>query len=405
MGTAYKQSGHGAAPRCAPIIFAWARAQPHRLCPGKSSNLLPTPLITGYVRLDPMSADLRLSGYMKYLKREPTTFPLPQLFFPPMSTNNTTSSNTYTWKAYQYVPSQVLAIVAIVLFALATLMTCVQFIRALVKAPANTGARRRICSMIPFILGGLFEVIGYIGRAASHNDTQALGPYIIQAILLLVAPALFAATIYMTLARIIVQLNAQHQSVIRVNWLTKIFVVGDVLSFVLQGGGGGAQSGGSLDMVHLGEKLIIVGLFIQIAFFGLFIIALTIFQVRIMRNPTPLSLSLRTFPSRKRNWQMVIVTLSTCSVLIFIRSIVRLIEYLQGNDGYVISHEVFLYTLDGLLMWITMLIFIFEDIGMYYAQSARQEMNVNFYEMLEDISDLNKYYMGNVNFPNQRTNL
>lgn len=102
---------------------------------------------------------------------------------------------------------------------------------------------------------------------------------------------------------------------------------------------------------------------------------------------------------------MVIVTLSTCSVLIFIRSIVRLIEYLQGNDGYVISHEVFLYTLDGLLMWITMLIFIFEDIGMYYAQSARQEMNVNFYEMLEDISDLNKYYMGNVNFPNQRTNL
>lgn len=102
---------------------------------------------------------------------------------------------------------------------------------------------------------------------------------------------------------------------------------------------------------------------------------------------------------------MVIVTLSTCSVLIFIRSIVRLIEYLQGNDGYIISHEAFLYTLDGLLMWITMLIFIFEDIGSYYAQSARQEMNSNFYEMLEDISDLNKYYMGNVNYPTQRTNL
>ena len=81
----------------------------------------------------------------------------------------------------------------------------------------------------------LFEVIGYIGRAASPQRTQALGPYIIQAILLLVAPALFAATIYMTLARIIVQLNAQHQSVIRVELLTKIFVVGDVLSFVLQG--------------------------------------------------------------------------------------------------------------------------------------------------------------------------
>lgn len=50
-----------------------------------------------------------------------------------MSSNNTTKSNVYVWKAYQYVPSRVLAIVAIVLFAVATFMTCAQFIRALVK--------------------------------------------------------------------------------------------------------------------------------------------------------------------------------------------------------------------------------------------------------------------------------
>ncbi|OVF11427.1 putative acetolactate synthase [Clavispora lusitaniae] len=318
-----------------------------------------------------------------------------------MSANNTTSSSAYTWKAYQYVPSQVLAIVAIVLFAIATLMTCVQFIRALVKAPANTGARRRICSIIPFIVGGFFEIIGYIGRAASHNDTQALGPYIIQAILLLVAPALFAASIYMTLARIIVQLNAQHQSVVPVKYLTKIFVCGDVLSFLLQAAGGGVQSGGTLDMMHLGEKLIIVGLFIQIAFFGLFIIALTIFQVRINKNPTSHSLTLRSFPSKHRNWQMVIVTLIVCSILIFIRSIVRVVEYLQGNHGYIISHEVFLYTLDGLMMLINMFIFNLEDIGYYYAQSARQEDDANSYEMSEYINDSSKYNMVSAPLMNQ----
>ena len=83
---------------------------------------------------------------------------------------------------------------------------------------------------------------------------------------------------------------------------------------------------------------------------------------------------------------MVIVTLSTCSVLIFIRSIVRLIEYLQGNDGFVISHEAFLYTLDGLLMWITMLVFIFEDIGMYYAQSALPRNECQLHEMLRTLA-------------------
>ena len=55
--------------------------------------------------------------------------------------------------------------------------------------------------------------------------------------LILVAPALFAASIYMTLGRIIIKLDAQNESLIPVRFLTKIFVVGDVISFLLQCGG------------------------------------------------------------------------------------------------------------------------------------------------------------------------
>jgi hypothetical protein len=55
--------------------------------------------------------------------------------------------------------------------------------------------------------------------------------------LILVAPPLFAASIYMTLGRVILQLDAEPASLIRVRWLTKIFVVGDVISFLLQCGG------------------------------------------------------------------------------------------------------------------------------------------------------------------------
>lgn len=55
--------------------------------------------------------------------------------------------------------------------------------------------------------------------------------------LILVAPPLFAASIYMTLGRVILKLNAEPASLIRVRWLTKIFVAGDVISFLLQCGG------------------------------------------------------------------------------------------------------------------------------------------------------------------------
>lgn len=38
-----------------------------------------------------------------------------------------------------------------------------------------------------------------------------------------------------------------------VTWITRIFVLGDVVSFTLQGGGGGIQAGGTLALYQMGE--------------------------------------------------------------------------------------------------------------------------------------------------------
>lgn len=85
----------------------------------------------------------------------------------------------------------------------------------------------------------IVEIIGYAARAKSGNESPdwTLGPYIIQAILLLVAPALFAASIYMELGRIVIMSEGEGHVLIQKKWMTKIFVTGDVLSFFLQGGG------------------------------------------------------------------------------------------------------------------------------------------------------------------------
>ncbi|RYC76727.1 hypothetical protein BFJ63_vAg20396, partial [Fusarium oxysporum f. sp. narcissi] len=96
-----------------------------------------------------------------------------------------------TFSLYHYDPSIAAAVIMVLLFLGATLFHFWQLIR------------ERCWFMIPLAIGGILEVIGYAGRAKSGGESPnwTLGPYIIQAILLLVAPALFAATIYMELGR------------------------------------------------------------------------------------------------------------------------------------------------------------------------------------------------------------
>jgi hypothetical protein len=92
----------------------------------------------------------------------------------------------------------------------------------------------------------------------------------------------------------------------------------------------------------MGENLIVGGLFVQLAFFGFFVIAAGIFQFRGRHYLSSLPPSL--------TWKKHLYVLYFTSILILIRSIFRVAEYLQGNAGYLLSSEVFLYIFDSLLM-------------------------------------------------------
>lgn len=131
--------------------------------------------------------------------------------------------------------------------------------------------QHRALFMIALIVGGCFETLGYVGRAISSHNKTALGPYIIQSTFILLGPALFAASIYMTLGRIIRLVNGEKYALIRATWLTKIFVAGDVLSFLTQGSGAGLMSQGSnsdpekaKSAISTGRWIIIGGLLIQL---------------------------------------------------------------------------------------------------------------------------------------------
>lgn len=75
------------------------------------------------------------------------------------------------------------------------------------------------------------------GVSADQRPDYEKSPYIVQTILILLAPALYAASIYMILGRIIRLLDASSYSLVPPKWLTKVFVAGDVVSFLMQGAG------------------------------------------------------------------------------------------------------------------------------------------------------------------------
>ncbi|RAL01716.1 RTA1 domain-containing protein, partial [Aspergillus ibericus CBS 121593] len=237
----------------------------------------------------------------------------------------------YLWN---YMPSIPAAVIFIVLFLGAT---AVHFFKLF---------RSRAWFNIPLAIGGIFEVIGYIARVAAHEHTADLIPFSIQSVFILLAPVLFAASVYMTLGRIIHSVNAGQHSLIPLRWLTKLFVISDVVSFLVQGSGAGLMAMES--MGTLAKIIVIVGLVIQVVMFSFFIVAAAVFYLRMQQRPTREALEMP--------WRHHMYTLFAVNFLILVRSIYRVVEYAMGNNGYLLSHEWPLYVFDTVLMWFVMVI-------------------------------------------------
>ncbi|KAL0572732.1 envelope glycoprotein [Marasmius crinis-equi] len=242
---------------------------------------------------------------------------------------------------YYYEPSLIAAGVCAGVFFLSSFVHAFQIYRT------------KTWYFIPMVIGAQMEGLGYVGRMMSHKDPNALAPYIMQSVLLLVAPALFAAAIYMVLGRLIRTVNGEDYCIIRVNWLTKVFVLGDVFTFFVQASGAGLLSSG--DHTTTGRNVILGGLGLQILFFGLFIVVALIFHVRMHRSPTAAALAHQ--EQAPVSWRRMLLVLYFASQLIIIRSGFRLVEYIQGHDGALMRKERWLYMFDALLMAQTVLVF------------------------------------------------
>ncbi|KAK9461514.1 RTA1 like protein-domain-containing protein [Lipomyces oligophaga] len=173
------------------------------------------------------------------------------------------------WYYYPSVPGN---IVVAVLFLILCLLHLVYI------------TRKRSLFCIPLLIGGVFEVVGYGCRTYCHYNTDGITVYSIQAVLILVAPVLIAASAYMFLGRIISRIHGESRTVVPRKWLTRIFVTSDVICFFIQGAGAGLLArSDSASQTQNYQKIILAGLVLQIIFFAFFVVVALIFHYR-MRN-------------------------------------------------------------------------------------------------------------------------
>ncbi|PYI34532.1 putative RTA1 domain protein [Aspergillus indologenus CBS 114.80] len=212
--------------------------------------------------------------------------------------------------------------------------------------------RLRAWFFTPFLLGCIGEAFGYYGRAWSHNHIRNGSPYLLQLMLILGSAPLLSASVYMTLGRVVRALNAQSATVIRSTWMTKIYVLIDIGSFVCQMMGSAMQASGDADGVRTGQRVVIGGLGVQLVALGWFLVEAGAVHRRLRTRPPSGAARDPAVP-----WPRTMWTLHAVTGLITVRSIYRLVEFLAGTDSVLSRKEAFLYVFDASLLAIAVFAF------------------------------------------------
>lgn len=184
--------------------------------------------------------------------------------------------------------------------------------------------------------------------------------------LILCAPPLVAATVYMVLGRIVRSFGAEHLSSMRPKWLTFVFVMNDVLCFCTQLGGAGVQVTGDQQVMDIGKKVVLTGLIFSLIVFACFVLIAAKFHRRLRQTPTPLLNQNPDLPWQRYMWAIYI----SCFALM-LRNLVRTIQFGAGQTTDVNTKEAYIYVFDAFLMFFTMFLLIIYHPGRLIKKARR----------------------------------
>jgi hypothetical protein len=200
-------------------------------------------------------------------------------------------------------------------------------------------------------LGLTGEFIGYIARILLYSNPfpPTDNNFLITMICLTMSPALLAAGIYLCLSRIIV-VYGSHFSRFKPRTYTMIFCSCDLVSLLVQSGGGGiAASANTPSQNDLGINVMLAGLIFQVVSLALFAACCADFAYRVHRKRGA-TLSEHGDLTESRLFKAFLYALSYATLAIFVRSIFRVAELSDGFNGPLANDEVTFMLLEGTMI-------------------------------------------------------
>ncbi|SGZ48287.1 CIC11C00000005656 [Sungouiella intermedia] len=248
---------------------------------------------------------------------------------------------------------------------------------------------------VTFICGFILQVLGFLGRVLAFIDNANLNVYLMQFVSLSISPAFLMAGIYFLFAQNVI-VHGRQYSVLKPMWYSYFFVFCDIVSLIIQGIGGGMASVAAQQHKdnRPGTWIMFGGVLFQVAAMTVFTVFWFEFITRIyFKDRKEVNSNSQYKRKTIKNWFLFLfnakrirfyrdteldrfynpkyasirarrlihyypAAISLAVLLIYIRCIYRVVELEEGFTGYLISHEVYLMTLDASMITISGLIFI-----------------------------------------------
>ncbi|EIW72485.1 hypothetical protein TREMEDRAFT_41775 [Tremella mesenterica DSM 1558] len=255
----------------------------------------------------------------------------------------------------RYIPSKTYNMIALELyFFVATLLAWRAW-----KWPARY--------MLCLVIGCFCQGIGLLLRVLLRINPHNIGLFIVMDCFVVLSPCAFLAADYILLGKMVDYLEGgKHLRPLTLRWLSRGFIISDIVTFCIQGGGGGFSSAKNITLLKIGADIFLAGLVAQLISFTLFIVVYIVFFYRVWKNDPVIW--------NKKRWKPLYLAMGFTCICFEIRSIYRTAELGQGFNGYITTHESFFLALDTLPLFLGISTYFFFWPGCYISPPPRPKV-------------------------------